>query len=129
MVAGRLRGLAVAPDRRPGRRPAARVTVTVEGDADAVVLRVADEGPGMTPEAAGRAFERFYRVDTARTREAGGTGLGLAIVASLVAAHGGSVDLITAPGEGATVVVRLPRGGPPPRQPAGGDGGGGGGGE
>ena len=103
--------------------PGARVTVTIGGDAESVVLRVADEGPGMAPEEAGRAFERFYRVDTARTREAGGTGLGLAIVASLVAAHGGSVDVVTAPGEGATFVVRLPRGGPPARPPAGGDGG------
>jgi two-component system OmpR family sensor kinase len=97
------------------------VTVTLDGDADSVVLRVADEGPGMSSEAAGRAFERFYRVDTARTREAGGTGLGLAIVASLVAAHGGTVDLVTAPGEGATFAVRLPRGGPSRRPPAGGD--------
>jgi two-component system, OmpR family, sensor kinase len=59
-------------------------------------------------------------VDTSRTREAGGTGLGLAIVASLVAAHGGSVDLVTAPGKGATFAVRLPRGGPPLRPEAGG---------
>jgi two-component system OmpR family sensor kinase len=101
--------------------PDSRVTVTLDGDADSVVLRVADEGPGMSSEAAGRAFERFYRVDTARTREAGGTGLGLAIVASLVAAHGGTVDLVTAPGEGATFAVRLPRGGPSRRPPAGGD--------
>jgi two-component system OmpR family sensor kinase len=100
--------------------PDARVTVSIGGDAESVTLRVADDGPGMAPEAAARAFERFYRVDTSRTREAGGTGLGLAIVASLVAAHGGSVDLVTAPGEGATFVVRLPRGGPPGRPPAGG---------
>jgi two-component system OmpR family sensor kinase len=100
--------------------PDARVTVSIGGDAESVTLRVADDGPGMAPEAAARAFERFYRVDTSRTREAGGTGLGLAIVASLVAAHGGSVDLVTTPGEGATFVVRLPRGGPPGRPPAGG---------
>jgi two-component system, OmpR family, sensor kinase len=61
-------------------------------------------------------------VDTSRTREAGGTGLGLAIVASLVAAHGGSVDLVTAPGEGATFAVRLPRNGPAAAPPAGGGG-------
>jgi signal transduction histidine kinase len=95
--------------------PDSRVTVSLAGDPDApdaVVLRVADEGPGMGAAEAERAFERFYRVDTARTREAGGTGLGLTIVASLVAAHGGSVGLVTAPGEGATFAVRLPRGGP-----------------
>jgi two-component system OmpR family sensor kinase len=104
--------------------PDARVIVSVAADDDPnfLVLRVADEGPGMDPADAARAFERFYRVDTARTREAGGTGLGLAIVSSLVAAHGGSVDVVTAPGEGATFAVRLPRGGPPAPPPAGGGG-------
>jgi two-component system OmpR family sensor kinase len=104
----------------------ARVTVTVteeagpggpEDDAGTVVVRVADEGPGMEPEDAARVFERFYRADPSRTRAAGGTGLGLAIVASLVAAHGGTVDLRTAPGQGAAFTVRLPRSGPP--EPAG----------
>jgi signal transduction histidine kinase len=96
--------------------PDARVTVTVAeagDDPDVLVLKVADEGPGMAPADAGRAFERFYRADASRTRGAGGTGLGLAIVSSLVAAHGGSVELGTAPGEGVVVTVRLPRSGPP----------------
>ena len=96
--------------------PSARVTVTLAEDAgspDVVVLHVADEGPGMAPEHAERVFERFYRADTARTRAAGGTGLGLAIVASLVQAHGGTVDLVTAEGQGAVVTVRLPRSCPP----------------
>jgi len=82
-------------------------------DVDVLVLRVADEGPGMDPADADRAFERFYRADASRTRGAGGTGLGLAIVSSLVAAHGGSVELATGPGEGAAFTVRLPRSGPP----------------
>ena len=68
------------------------------GAADGVlVLRVADEGPGMDPADAARAFERFYRADASRNRAAGGTGLGLSIVDSLVAAHGGSVQLDTGP--------------------------------
>jgi signal transduction histidine kinase len=92
--------------------PATRVTVTIGEEGGHVVLAVADEGPGMAPEEARRVFERFYRVEASRSREAGGTGLGLAIVASLVAAHGGSVDVATAPGEGATFTVRLPRSGP-----------------
>jgi two-component system OmpR family sensor kinase len=95
--------------------PGARVTVTIDeepADPDTVVLRVADEGPGMAPEDAARVFERFYRAESSRTRASGGTGLGLAIVASLVAAHGGSVDVATAPGRGATFSVRLPRSGP-----------------
>jgi signal transduction histidine kinase len=95
--------------------PHARVTVSVEADPTddgVLVLRVADEGPGMDPDDAARAFERFYRADSSRTRSAGGTGLGLSIVASLVAAHGGCVDLDTRPGAGVTVTVRLPRSGP-----------------
>jgi two-component system OmpR family sensor kinase len=75
----------------------------------------------MDPADADRAFERFYRADASRTRSAGGTGLGLAIVSSLVAAHGGSVRLDTAPGKGAAVTVRLPRSGPADVPPAGGD--------
>jgi signal transduction histidine kinase len=94
-----------------------RVLVSVAqapDDPDVLLLRVADEGPGMDEADAGRAFERFYRADTSRTRAAGGTGLGLAIVASLASAHGGSAALETAPGAGLAVTVRLPRGGAAP---------------
>jgi two-component system OmpR family sensor kinase len=73
-----------------------------------IVLEVTDHGPGLSADQAERVFERFYRADQARTRKAGGTGLGLAIVAALVAAHGGTVALRTAPGEGATFRVTLP---------------------
>jgi two-component system, OmpR family, sensor kinase len=73
-----------------------------------VVLEITDQGPGMPPEQAEHVFERFYRGDQARTRKTGGTGLGLAIVAALVTAHGGSVALRTAPGQGATFRVTLP---------------------
>jgi two-component system OmpR family sensor kinase len=76
------------------------------GDAPAAVLEVVDSGPGMSPEAAERVFERFYRADPARSR--GGTGLGLSIVAGLVAAHGGTVEVETTPGAGATFRVVLP---------------------
>ncbi|MDP9428576.1 MAG: HAMP domain-containing histidine kinase [Actinomycetota bacterium] len=102
--------------------PSASVTVSISdepapGDGDdggVVVLRVADQGPGMAPEDAARVFERFYRADPSRARTAGGTGLGLAIVSALVAAHGGTVHLDTAPGRGAAFTVRLPRSGPSP---------------
>ncbi|HEV7869668.1 MAG TPA: ATP-binding protein [Modestobacter sp.] len=100
----------------------ARVTVRLAedpADPDIVVLAVSDEGPGLAPADADRVFERFYRADASRTRAAGGTGLGLSIVASLVAAHGGQVDLSSTPGQGATFAVRLPRSGPtaPPVEP------------
>ena len=95
--------------------PGTRVLVSVAqapDDPGALLLRVADEGPGMEQADAERAFERFYRADASRARVAGGTGLGLSIVASLAAAHGGSVALETAPGAGLAVTVRLPRNGP-----------------
>jgi two-component system, OmpR family, sensor kinase len=74
----------------------------------AVILEVADRGPGLTKEQAERVFERFYRADQARARRTGGTGLGLAIVSALVAAHGGTVGVNTAPGQGATFWITLP---------------------
>jgi len=76
--------------------------------APAVVIDVEDDGPGMTAEQAQRVFERFYRADAARNRASGGTGLGLAIVAGLVSAHGGTVSVRTAPGQGADFQVKLP---------------------
>jgi two-component system OmpR family sensor kinase len=72
------------------------------------ILEVTDHGPGLTPEQANRVFERFYRADQARGRRTGGSGLGLAIVQALVAAHGGTVSLDTAPGHGATFRITLP---------------------
>ncbi|MBC7305893.1 MAG: HAMP domain-containing histidine kinase, partial [Dietzia sp.] len=89
--------------------PDADVTVRVGTRGSDAVLEVADRGPGMTPEQATRAFERFYRADTSRTSATGGSGLGLAIVRSLVEAHGGSVGVETAAGRGATFRVLLPR--------------------
>lgn len=75
------------------------------------MITVSDDGPGMTRQDADRAFERFHRADTSRTRtEGGGSGLGLSIVDELVRAHGGTVSLTTAPGQGATFTVRLPTG-------------------
>jgi two-component system, OmpR family, sensor kinase len=83
--------------------------VTLRRDADAAVIEVADAGPGLTDEQAGRVFERFYRADPSRSRARGGAGLGLSIVAAIVAAHGGSVSAAPATGGGAMFTVRLPR--------------------
>jgi two-component system OmpR family sensor kinase len=84
------------------------VTVTVTSGAGSGDLSVADTGPGLTQDQAARVFERFYRTDSGRGRARGGTGLGLAIAASLTAAHGGQIGVDTAPGQGATFIVRLP---------------------
>ncbi len=87
----------------------AGVTVRVGTDGDNAVLEVCDEGPGMSSQDAHRVFERFYRADTSRTRASGGSGLGLSIVDSLVYAHGGTVSVTTAPGQGCRFKVNLPR--------------------
>jgi two-component system, OmpR family, sensor kinase len=87
----------------------ARITVRVGTDDEHAVLEVADEGPGMTRHDAQRVFERFYRTDSSRARSSGGTGLGLSIVDSLVYAHGGTVSVTTAPGQGCRFRVELPR--------------------
>ncbi|MFD9826998.1 sensor histidine kinase [Tsukamurella tyrosinosolvens] len=87
----------------------ATVRVRVTAEPDAVVLSVTDTGPGMEPGEAARVFERFYRTDSSRSRGSGGAGLGLSIVHGIVERHGGTVTVDTAPGEGATFTVRLPR--------------------
>ena len=91
-----------------GTAVAVRVLPGPRQPVPSVVLEVADQGPGLRQDQAEHVFERFYRADQARTRKAGGTGLGLAIVAALVAAHDGTVALMTAPGEGATFRITLP---------------------
>lgn len=86
------------------------VTVTtgrgVDSGQPSVTLTVADEGPGISAEAAGRVFERFYRADPSRDRADGSTGLGVAIVTALVAGHGGTVGVDTAAGGGGVLPGR-----------------------
>lgn len=89
--------------------PGTPVRIGVGTAGGRAVLEVADEGPGMTAEQAGRVFDRFYRADRSRNRESGASaGLGLAIARSLARAHGGEVELATAPGEGARFRLALP---------------------
>lgn len=70
---------------------------------------IADHGDGMTPDVAKRITERFYRADKSRARNSGGSGLGLSIVQSIVDSHGGELDIDTAPGDGTTISITLPR--------------------
>jgi two-component system sensor histidine kinase SenX3 len=73
-----------------------------------VEISVTDEGPGIPEEERSRIFERFYRIDAARSRDTGGTGLGLAIVKHVAASHGGEVTVWSAEGAGSTFTLRLP---------------------
>ncbi|MDQ0870422.1 signal transduction histidine kinase [Arthrobacter sp. V1I9] len=71
-------------------------------------ISVTDQGEGLSPEDQERVFERFYRVDSARSRHTGGTGLGLSIVKHVASNHGGEVTLWSQPGQGSTFTLRLP---------------------
>ena len=84
------------------------VEISAEIEDSFVRLSVADSGPGVVPEERERIFERFYRLDSARSSAAGGTGLGLAIVKALVEAHGGTIRVEGGPAGGAVFSFTLP---------------------
>jgi signal transduction histidine kinase len=90
--------------------PAGRVVVSAGQSDHAVAIAVADQGPGIPAAEAARVFERFYRVDAARSAAEGGSGLGLAIARGIVDLHGGSIHLEQPPGGGCRMVVVLPHG-------------------
>lgn len=91
------------------------VGIDVVTEKGAVVIRVADTGIGIPSEAQGRVFERFYRVDRARSRDRGGTGLGLAIVKHVAELHGGTVEVQSELGRGSIFTATLPSSRPPER--------------
>lgn len=106
-------GLAAPPTRRPALpqpvRPPAPQALSVPGvGPPMLVIEVSDSGPGIPPEHLPHIFERFYRADEARSRAAGGLGLGLAIGRWIVEAHGGVMEVQSAPQHGTTFTVRLP---------------------
>ena len=85
------------------------VTVVVEGDDEIAEITVKDQGIGIAQGEIDRIFERFYRVDPARSRATGGTGLGLSIVKHVAQNHGGEIKVWSAPGVGSTFSLRLPK--------------------
>ncbi len=89
--------------------PGAPVLISATDDGESVELVVSDRGIGIPPGDRDRIFERFYRVDRARSRVTGGTGLGLAIVRNVARNHGGDVHVDSREGEGSTFVIHLPR--------------------
>ena len=90
------------------RRSKYSVTVGLEREGNRAILTVADTGVGIPADDIPRVFERFYRADPARARDPGGTGLGLAIAQWIVQQHQGDIAVVSEPGRGTTVRVRLP---------------------
>ncbi len=84
------------------------VDVTWSADGRAAEIRVSDTGPGIAAEHLPRIFDRFYRIDKARSRDGGGSGLGLSISRWIAETHGGSIDVTSEPDRGTTFVVHLP---------------------
>lgn len=85
-----------------------KVGVGIRSGGGLVSISISDQGDGIGPEEQERIFERFYRVDAARSRQTGGTGLGLSIVKHVISNHGGEVTVWSQPGNGSTFTVRLP---------------------
>jgi two-component system, OmpR family, sensor kinase len=89
--------------------PGTHADVTVGRQNGTIELVVSDDGPGMPPQALAHVFDRFYRVDSSRSRRSGGSGLGLSIVDAIVTAHGGTVSADSTLGAGTSITVRLPQ--------------------
>ncbi len=85
------------------------IYITVKENPEDIEISISDSGPGITKKDLKRIFERFYRVDKARSRELGGTGLGLAIVKHVALTHGGRVDVQSTPDEGSTFTIIFPK--------------------
>jgi two-component system phosphate regulon sensor histidine kinase PhoR len=94
-------------------KPGGAIRISLDMVQGKVRLRVADEGEGIAPEHLPRLTERFYRVDSGRSRSIGGTGLGLAIVKHIVERHRATLDIASQPGVGTTVTVTFPAIAPP----------------
>ncbi len=89
-------------------RDKGHIRLTGKSEDGAILLAVEDDGPGIPREHLPRIFERFYRVDKARSRDLGGTGLGLAIARHIVESHGGTIRVESRMGEGTTFLIRIP---------------------
>ena len=89
-------------------QPGGKLTIRVQCSEDMATLCISDTGVGIPPDAIGHIFERFYRVDKARSRQSGGSGLGLSIVRSMVQRNNGDIHVKSTPGKGTTFMVEFP---------------------
>lgn len=85
-----------------------QVTLTLEQDQQQALILVSDTGIGIAPEHQAKIFDRFYRIDAARTGQLGNSGLGLAIASAIAKAHGGNLAVTSEPGQGSTFIISLP---------------------
>jgi two-component system heavy metal sensor histidine kinase CusS len=91
--------------------PGGSVVLATRAEASTIRIEVSDTGVGIPAEALPRVFDRFFRVDQSRSQASGGTGLGLAIVQSIMLLHGGDAEIISQPGQGTRVMLRMPAAG------------------
>ena len=89
-------------------RPGGKITIRLDRQQDQAILTVTDTGMGIPADSLPHIFERFYRVDKARSRQTGGSGLGLSIVKSIVERNGGTIHVDSTPGEGSVFTVVFP---------------------
>ena len=89
-------------------RPEEEITITLDEDPQSITVSIIDRGEGIPEKDLSRIFERFYRVDQARSRKTGGTGLGLSIVKHLTERLGGKVGVESRPGEGSKFYFSIP---------------------
>ena len=87
-----------------------KLIVRAENAGETIIVEVVDNGVGIAADDVPRIFERFYRIDRSRSRDAGGTGLGLSIVKHIVQAHGGQIEVVSTPGVGSTFRMKFPAG-------------------
>ena len=85
-----------------------QINLSVVREGRYIIFTAADNGPGIKSEYLQHVFERFYRIDKARSRDSGGTGLGLSIVRQIVSLHGGSIRAVSEEGKGSSFIVSLP---------------------
>ena len=89
--------------------PEGRIDIRLEQKDDFAAITVSDQGIGIPQEALPHIFDRFFRVDKARSRQEGGSGLGLSICKWIAEAHDGSISATSEPGKGSAFIVRIPR--------------------